>query len=393
MAKSYKGGQYHRKRWTAPDGSVHDVYGKTIAERDEKLEALKASYTAQEPADAHVFVYEYAAKWYALRAPHWSEDMRYAHRYNINHWICPVIGQMEMAEVKASDLQKVMSQVADKSRSYNKRLSSTIKQLFAMAYDDKIFDRDPAAKLKPEGVKPVPKDALDEDEQQILLDTVRGLPIEPFVMLALYTGLRREEVCGLRWRCVHLDTATPHLDVRRAVSWPGNNKPVEEDLLKSDAAWRTIPLPAPLVAYLRQLRAGIDATPEQLRGMYVFRGSAEGPASYSAFTRRWEAITVRSTASGRELGESVRNHKIRVTIDFVVTPHVLRYTYCTRLILAKVPINRVQYLMGHDDPQTTLAIYTRLLGHQPEDLIDDVEAAFAPKKPAGETPPEGAAGA
>lgn len=386
MAKSYKGGQYHRKRWTAPDGSVHDVYGKTIAERDEKLEALKASYADPQPADVHAFVYEYAAKWYALREPHWSEDMRYAHRYNINHWICPVIGQKEMAEVKASDLQEVMGQVADKSRSYNKRLLSTIKQIFGMAYEDRLIDRDPSAKLKAEGVKPIPKDALTEEEQEILLNTVRGLPIEPFVMLALYTGLRREEICGLQWRCVHLDAEAPHLDVRRAVSWPGNNKPVSEDILKSDAAWRTVPLPAALVSYLRQLKASIETTPEKLRGMYVFRGTADGPASYSAFTRRWDAITVRSTASGHELGETIRNHKIKITIDFLVSPHILRYTYCTRLILAKVPVNRVQYLMGHEDPQTTLAIYTRLLGHQPEDLIDDVEAAFRSKQPAGEDP-------
>lgn len=385
MPKSYKNGKYHRKRWTAPDGTVHDVYGKTIAERDDKLEALKASYAAPAPADVHAYVYEYAARWYALRKPHLSVEMQDMHRRNINKWICPVIGGMEISEVKPSDLEAVMGQVADKSRSYNKKLLLTVKQIFSMAYDDGVITRDPSSKIKAEGKKPVPKDALTEEEQQILLATVKGLPIEPFVMIGLYTGLRREEICGLRWRCVHLDADTPHLDIRRAVNWPKNGPPVEEDILKSDAAWRTIPLPKQLTEYLRAYKAEQKGTPEQLRGAYVFHGEKPGPASYSAFTRRWEAITVRSTASGRELGSKIPKHKIFVTIDFDVTPHVLRYTYCTRLILSKVPLNRVQYLMGHSDSKITVEIYSRLMGHQPEDLSGDVEAAFRPKKaPAAE---------
>ena len=231
-------------------------------------------------------------------------------------------------------------------------------------------------------MKPVPKDALTEEEQRILLDTVRGLPIEPFVMLALYTGMRREEICGLRWRNVHLDEVAPYLDVRQAVGWPDNNQAVVADILKTDAAWRTIPLPAALVDYLRAVKARAGEPPEKLRPQFVFHGNKPGAVSYSAFIRRWDAIRVRSTASGRELGETVPKHKIAVTIDFQVSPHILRYTYCTRLILAGVTVNRVQYLMGHEDPQTTLEIYTRLMGHQPEDLIQDVENAFRSKSTA-----------
>lgn len=65
------------------------------------------------------------------------------------------------------------------------------------------------------------------------------------------------------------------------------------------------------------------------------------------------------------------------------TPHILRHTYITRLILGGMDLKRVQYLAGHSDPKVTIKIYTDLMGHAPEDLIDDVAAIFAPQ-PAGE---------
>lgn len=79
----------------------------------------------------------------------------------------------------------------------------------------------------------------------------------------------------------------------------------------------------------------------------------------------------------KKLGDKVRNHKAIVTIDFEVTPYTLRHTYITRLILGRVPLKRVQYLAGHSDPAVTIKIYTDLMGHQPEDLADDINAVFA----------------
>ena len=98
--------------------------------------------------------------------------------------------------------------------------------------------------------------------------------------------------------------------------------------------------------------------------------------SYSTLRRRWDAIRTRSTASGRELGETVPHHKITVTLDFLPTPHVLRHTYVTRLVLSKMDLKRVQYLAGHADPEITLRIYTSLQKAAPEDLAADVWAAF-----------------
>ena len=44
----------------------------------------------------------------------------------------------------------------------------------------------------------------------------------------------------------------------------------------------------------------------------------------------------------------------------IVTPHVLRHTFCTRMAQAGMPVKELQYIMGHSDVGTTLGIYTHM---------------------------------
>ena len=68
------------------------------------------------------------------------------------------------------------------------------------------------------------------------------------------------------------------------------------------------------------------------------------------------------------------------TIDFEVTPHQLRHTYITNLLLAGVDVKTVQVLAGHEHARITLDIYAHLTYNQPKDLIAKVRQAF-PNEP------------
>ena len=244
-------------------------------------------------------------------------------------------------------------------------------------------------------------DALTDAQAKTLLDAVRGLPVSLFCLLGLYAGLRREEICALRWSCVDLDGPAPHIDVRRACRWIRNNRPEISEVLKSSAAWRTVPIPPVLVTALREARDALtdDQRADSERCVLVNRDG--GPWTYATLRSAWESVEARSAgpvrrrrkdpATGelvtvveeKRLGDRVRNHSAVVTIDFPVTPHVLRHTYVTRLILGGVDLKRVQYLAGHSSAKITLDIYTSLMGHRPEDLIADVTDIFAPDLPPG----------
>ena len=79
------------------------------------------------------------------------------------------------------------------------------------------------------------------------------------------------------------------------------------------------------------------------------------------------------------LGTRQRNNpKIRYTLNFDVTPHLLRHTYITNLLLSgAVDVKTAQVLAGHEHAKITLDIYAHLTYNQPKDLISKVTAAFA----------------
>lgn len=379
------GGQYYRKRIKLPDGRYEDIYGRTLAERDEKV-TLRLNQIAAEgkvPPE-ELYFFEYASGWYARREPHLSPGMRKMVKHEINDVICPVIGGIRIREISSDDLAAVMATRAHLSRSAQSKTVQVLRQIFDAALEAGVIEKPPTRRLKAGGKAAAPKKALTEAQAAQLLDAVRDLSVEPCVMLGLYTGMRREEICGLLWDAVELEGDAPHITVRRACRWPKNTAGEISEVLKTDAAARVIPIPQQLVQFLHQLKtAELEKLPGKdeirLRRRCVY-GSAEGkPLSLTAFRRRWEAIYHRSTASGRELGEKVRNHRYSVTLDFYPTPHILRHTYITRLILGGVDLKRVQYLAGHADPKVTLQIYTDLMGHAPEDLIADVDRIFGGK--------------
>ena len=77
-----------------------------------------------------------------------------------------------------------------------------------------------------------------------------------------------------------------------------------------------------------------------------------------------------------KLGGKARHGGITYTIDFEVTPHILRHTYITNLLLAGVDIKTVQYLAGHERAKITLDIYAHLTYNRPEEILEKVNAAF-----------------
>ena len=389
--------QYFRKRITSPDGTqTVTIYGRTAAERDEKVEAQKAAWaSAAENAEAP-FVAEYCADWFRRASSDMSEKRKKDVAREINRNICPVIGTKRLKDLTADDILDVMAAREGLSQSARRSTMQILNRILNAAEKAGKLPRNPARDMPAGGRAPQRKAALSEAQAAVLLSAVEGQRIWLFCMLALYAGLRRKEICALRWDCVTLTGSAPHLDVRRACRWPDGTAPVVEDLLKTDAAWRSIPIPAPLLSALKaQRKTAREAVQGPLGASYVV-GYADGrPWTLKSLQEAWAVVEARSTgtvtrkrrdpATGemvkvqveKKLGDVIPKHPgVVISIDFPVTPHALRRTYITRLVLGGMDLKRVQYLAGHATPDVTLEIYTTLYGNQPEDLIDAVRAIF-----------------
>ena len=334
-AKKYgSGGNYYRKRIKNAEGKYEDVYGRTQAELAEKVTLRLnqiAAAGAVSPED--LFFFEYAAGWYARREPHLSPGMRKMVKHEINDVICPVIGGKRIREITSDDLAAVMATRAHLSRSAQSKTVQVIRQVFDAAHEAGVIDKLPTRRLRAEGKAAAPKKALTESQAADLLDAVRGLPVEPCVMLGLYTGMRREEICGLKWQ--DFDEKTGRLQIRRAVtSRKGGGVKVGET--KTEKGTRSIQLPPSTVEILK----------------------ARKKKSYS------EWIFHNPTVPELPMSPGTAYRRMKTLLRYAELPpirfHDLRHTFATHALTSGVDAKTLSRILGHTNASFTLDTYTHV---------------------------------
>ncbi len=382
------GHTYYRTNVTDADGKQIALYGKTREELyDKELEALEqidnAAFRRKSPT-----VEEYCEKWLLMQSVHVRATTLTDYTSKVRRHIIAPLGQMRMGNVTLDDIQMALVPVSEKSVSVYKSVVILYKSIFRAAMESKVIDKNPTIHLsaKGGGVPQQDRQALSDEQVERLLAAINGLPPYVFVMLGLYAGLRREEILGLQWDSVYLDTDAPYLTVRRA--WhTESNRPVILTELKTKAAERNIPLPDRLAKCLREAKAA--STSE-----YVVCNRDGNPLSYTQFKRLWQYIVTRTTKERHYyryedgvrvkhtvtpvLGEkAAHNGKVVYSLDFEVTPHQLRHTYITNLIHASVDPKTVQYLAGHQNSKITMDIYAKVKYNKPDELAGAMRGAFA----------------
>lgn len=364
----YKARECFRVQKSMPDGKVKTLYAKTEEEMDRKLAALNEELAAGVDHAYNPTVAEYAAKWFRLNTVDLSPARVADYRNAINNHIGPVIATKRMKEVTLDDGREIMARLAGKSDSLHANVACVLRKMFQEAEDTAVIVKSPFHRLKAGGKKAQEKTPLSDAQAAQLMAAVHGTAVEPFVALGLYAGLRKEEILGLRWANVHLSGPAPYLSVRERVVYVGGQA-VHEAELKSKAARRSIPMPTPLLECLRSYRI---RCPHE----FVICNPAGGSRSEASFRRLWQMVANRTVGEGEKLGDKVRNHRVVKSLDFHVSPHVLRHTYITNLCKSGMNIKTIQYLAGHATAALTLSIYIHAVNNTPEELAEDVNRAF-----------------
>lgn len=363
---------YYRKRLKLADGTYKDVRAKSKEELRKKLYDLETAQRMGLILDDKTTVAELLAQWYNNRKGELSFSRQRDFANAINNHICPVIGAMQVRNVKPEHCQRVMARLAGKSKSLQVKVLGVMKMGFECAADNGLILRSPCAKMKAGGVETQEKIPLTPEQCEALEQATKGTRAYLFILLGLYAGLRREEICGLRWKDIDLRSKAPSLTVNNAVRFT-NNEGIFPSPLKTKAAHRTIPLPAKLADELRTAK-------QKSISDFVIPGRGGGCASLQT-VRNLMRIVERRTFTPEEEKENEgekkkRGPQIERTLDFRITPHILRHTYITRLCQSNLDIKKIQYLAGHSDIKMTLGIYSHVVGNSPEELIESIESAF-----------------
>ncbi len=382
------GNQYYRTRVKDADGKTVALYAATREELFQKEQSARKEIEEVIFRRENPTVAEYCEKWLKICSATVSKATLRGYESRVRNYIVKLLGDMYLSDVTSDDIRIALIPVSKRSVGTYSTVNMLFKSIFYNAERNNLLDYNPSAGISAKGGTPKKeKNALTDEQVQILLDAIRGLRPYVFIMLGLYAGLRREEALGLQWDCVHLDAKTPYISIRRA--WRSeNNRPVVNTVLKSSAAKRDIPIPKCLFDCLKEAK-------ETPHSSYVIADAKGHPLSYSQFQRLWKYVKVRSTKERTYYkyvnGQSIKykvipmagqcqknNPNIAYTIDFEVTPHTLRHTYITNLIHAGVDPKTVQYLAGHENSKTTMDIYARVKYNRPEQLSSIVNEALRP---------------
>lgn len=187
--------------------------------------------------------------------------------------------------------------------------------------------------------------ALDlKGRSQVLdmLDLMAPTPVTVGARIALYTGLREGEACGLQWRDVEPSTGV--LWVRRSIARRGGGTYVKSP--KTDRE-RDVAIPSSLKEDLEDWRARQES-------VYALKGRELSPRDYilgppggyyspNALGKGWKQL---AAAMG-----------VRGTEGRLPTFHDLRHTYASTAVAAGIDIKTVSSSLGHSNAAMTLNIY------------------------------------
>lgn len=377
--------QYYRTRIVDADGKQVALYATSCEELYKKEQQARQQVEDITIRRKNPTVAEYCEKWLFMKSAKISAATLRGYTNAMNNYIVKPLGDMYMSDVTADDIRLALVPVSKKSEGLFNTVNMLFKCIFYSAERNQLLDYNPSAGISAKGGNPTKKKDALTDEQKVLLDTVKGLPPYVFIMIGLYSGLRREEILALQWDCVYLNAPTPYISVQRA--WRSeHNRPQISTVLKTKAARRDVPIPKCLVECLREVKA------TSISDFVVADRNGE-PLSYSQFQRVWKYVEVR-TAKERTYYKYINGQGIKCTvnptlgsrqknnpnivysIDFDVTPHQLRHTYITNLLYAGVDPKTVQYLAGHENSKTTMDIYAKIKYNKHEELCGVVNAAF-----------------
>lgn len=189
-------------------------------------------------------------------------------------------------------------------------------------------------------------------ELRALLDHAPA-DLKPLVMTAIFTALRASELRGLRWADVDLKAATVTV-TQRADRFSEIGAP------KSEAGYRSVPIPSALVSELREWKL---RSPKGEAGL-VFPNSRGGVQQYAHLMRR--KFFPLQIAAGvcdpvMEAGKPKLDDKRQPVVKARYALHALRHAAASAWIKQRIDLKRLQVWMGHSSIQITLDTYGHLL--------------------------------
>ena len=229
----------------------------------------------------------------------------------------------------------------DMANATQRHRQGTLKTFFKWCMEEGMIDENPCEKIHvPKKSKKVPSYLTPKQLKRLLRAIEADVEmkeaeegrirdgqvtwLKDVILLAVNTGLRRGELCSLRWANVNLDTG--FITVRSG-----------EDFQTKSGDERAIPLSEEASGILRRLHTQREAETE----------GHSGPTGY--VLRGYHGGQLNAEYASKQFKKYVRLAKLPESISF----HNLRHTCASWMVQSGVSLPIVQAVLGHSDVKVT----------------------------------------
>ena len=182
------------------------------------------------------------------------------------------------------------------------------------------------------------------------------------VMLATFGGLRRGEICGLRWYDVDFEANSITVSSAIGVYTDENGQATYTKSPKNLSSARTFPMPAELRKELELRYAKVQEEYGCINGTWFVCGQSINYYAPTTFTREFERFA--------------DAYEIRDHFNKRATLHCLRHNLATVGVKANVDIASLAAMMGHKSKAMTLDTYSSATPDAQALAAKKLESAF-----------------
>lgn len=221
--------------------------------------------------------------------------------------------------------------------------ATLLKSVFNDAINDGYLSFNPAKRAKSPKSVPYNAETYSAEEIRALLKTMKGNAIEDVVLIAVYYGLRRSEICGLRWQDIDFDQNELHIR-HKVIQVTEHGKIVLEksNALKTRSSRRSFPL-------LPEIKSKLLLRKEWIKNNQSMCGSCYHHENDDyIFVCQDGSLLTPEKVSDRFRG-FMKHHPEFKKIRF----HDLRHTCATLLLANGQPLRVIQEYLGHSTIVTT----------------------------------------
>ena len=293
--------------------------------------------------------------------PNRAETTVYAYQKIIDNHIDPALGTVPLKKLTPKMVQEYYTETqranglsSNTMRRHHDLLSSALRS----AVRQDVIPASPMERVEPPRVRTAESYFYNNQELKLLYQKIEGNILELAVKLAGSLGMRREEICGLKWENVDLQR---HLVLIREARTAYGATIVQKET-KNRSSVRTLYLPDEVYLLLEQEQA----RQQQER---CIQSPTYNPTDHVILDAK--GVPYSPNALSLAFTRFVKKNDLpRLTF------HGLRHTFATIASCQGASLFDIGKALGHSTPATTGRIYTHLVDRTHEELVQRVSDAL-----------------